>query len=95
MSASTPISAERTGARTTRAPRVLVVDDEADLRELLQLTLVRMGLDVDCASDLSEARRFIGDNRYDLCLTDMRLPDGDGLSLVAEIALANPTHRWL
>jgi two-component system response regulator PilR (NtrC family) len=90
MSASTPISAERTSARTTRAPRVLVVDDEADLRELLQLTLVRMGLDVDCASDLSEARRFIGDNRYDLCLTDMRLPDGDGLSLVAEIARSQP-----
>ena len=90
MSASTPISAERTVARTTRAPRVLVVDDEADLRELLQLTLVRMGLDVDCAPDLSEARRFISDTRYDLCLTDMRLPDGDGLSLVAEIARSQP-----
>lgn len=90
MSATTPGSAERPSARTSRAPRVLVVDDEADLRELLQLTLVRMGLDVDCASDLAEARRFITTHRYDLCLTDMRLPDGDGLSLVAEIARSQP-----
>ena len=69
---------------------MLVVDDEADLRELLELTLVGMGLDVDCAADLGQARRLLGTWRYDLCLTDMRLPDGDGLSLVSEIGAEHP-----
>ena len=69
---------------------MLVVDDEADLRELLELTLVGMGLDVDCAADLGQARKLLVSWRYDLCLTDMRLPDGDGLSLVSEIGAAHP-----
>lgn len=73
-------------ARGTKIPRVLVVDDEADLRELLELTLVGMGLDVDCAADLAQAREQLQRHRYSLCLTDMRLPDGDGLSLVAWIS---------
>jgi two-component system response regulator PilR (NtrC family) len=76
--------------RGLRAPRALVVDDESDLRELLELTLVGMGLDVDCAPDLASARRLLAGGRYALCLTDMRLPDGDGLSLVVEIAAAHP-----
>jgi two-component system response regulator PilR (NtrC family) len=76
--------------RGLRAPRALVVDDEADLRELLELTLVGMGLDVDCAPDLASARRLLAGGRYALCLTDMRLPDGDGLALVAEIGAAHP-----
>ena len=80
----------RSLARGLRAPRVLVVDDEADLRELLELTLVGMGLDVDCAADLAQARQLLGAGRYALCLTDMRLPDGDGLSLVAEIGSVHP-----
>lgn len=62
--------------------RVLVVDDEADIRELLDLTLARMGLAVDCAASLSEAYDFLGKNSYQLCLTDMRLADGTGLDLV-------------
>ena len=62
--------------------RVLVVDDEADIRELLDLTLVRMGLAVDCAASLSEAYDFLAKNSYQLCLTDMRLGDGTGLDLV-------------
>ncbi len=62
--------------------RVLVVDDEDDIRELLDMTLSRMGLEADCAASLAEARRFLGENAYQLCLTDMRLPDGDGLELV-------------
>ena len=70
-------------ARGMRAPRVLVVDDEENLRELLELTLVGMGLDVDTAPDIGTARRLIGERRYALCLTDMRLPDGNGLELVA------------
>ncbi|HWV18346.1 MAG TPA: sigma-54 dependent transcriptional regulator [Rhodocyclaceae bacterium] len=65
--------------------RVLVVDDEADIRELLDLTLARMGLDADCAANLAEARERLAGGRYQLCLTDMRLPDGEGLALVREI----------
>ncbi|MFP5404834.1 MAG: sigma-54-dependent transcriptional regulator [Gammaproteobacteria bacterium] len=72
-------------SRTRRVPRVLVVDDEADLRELLELTLVGMGFDVDCAPDVSTALRLLGSHGYALCLTDMRLPDGDGLQLVEAI----------
>jgi two-component system, NtrC family, response regulator PilR len=63
-------------------PRVLVVDDEADLRELLELTLVGMGLDVDCAADVTQAKQYLSQHVYGLCLTDMRLPDGNGLELV-------------
>ncbi len=69
-----------------RAPAVLVVDDEADLRELLGLTLVRLGLDVDAAESLTRARELLAARRYALCLTDMRLPDGIGLDLVREVA---------
>jgi len=69
------------GARGAR-PRVLVVDDEADLRELLELTLVRMGLDVDLADGVAAARARLAERSYDLCLTDMRMGDGDGLELV-------------
>ena len=76
--------------RNGRLPRVLVVDDEADLRELLDLTLIRMGLDVDCASTLEQARAFLAQQSYSLCLTDMRLPDGEGLELVAQISREAP-----
>jgi two-component system response regulator PilR (NtrC family) len=62
--------------------RVLVVDDEADIRELLDLTLLRMGLSADCAGSVAEARQFLERERYQLCLTDMRLPDGEGLEIV-------------
>jgi two-component system response regulator PilR (NtrC family) len=71
------------------SPRVLVVDDEADLRELLEITLVRMGLDVDSAATLKEARAFLAAGDYGLVLTDMRLPDGLGLELVRELAASN------
>ncbi|HEX5638565.1 MAG TPA: sigma-54 dependent transcriptional regulator [Burkholderiaceae bacterium] len=72
-----------------RSPAVLVVDDEADLRELLSLTLVRLGLDVDTAESVGTARALLEHRRYALCLTDMRLPDGTGLDLVREVALAS------
>jgi len=65
--------------------RVLVVDDEPDIRELLDLTLVRMGLAADCVGSVGEAKRLLIEKRYRLCLTDMRLPDGDGLDLVRHI----------
>ena len=73
-----------------RPPRVLVIDDEADLRELIELTLIGMGLDVDCAATVAEARRLLARGGYALCLTDMRLPDGDGIDLVAVVARDHP-----
>ena len=68
----------------------LVVDDERDIRELLVLTLGRMGLRVDTAASLSDARALLAQGRYDLCLTDMRLPDGSGISLISEISRDHP-----
>ncbi|TAN49692.1 MAG: response regulator, partial [Betaproteobacteria bacterium] len=66
--------------------RVLVVDDEPDIRELLELTLLRMGLDVDAVGSIGAAKERLRDGQYELCLTDMRLPDGEGLELVRHIA---------
>jgi two-component system response regulator PilR (NtrC family) len=69
-----------------RGAQVLVVDDEPDIRELLELTLLKMGLGVTSAGSVGEAKERLKDERYDLCLTDMRLPDGEGLELVRYIA---------
>jgi two-component system, NtrC family, response regulator PilR len=66
--------------------RVLVVDDEPDIRELLELTLAKMGLGVDSAGSIADAKQRLGAAHYQLCLTDMRLPDGEGLDLVRYIA---------
>ena len=71
-------------------PRVLVIDDEPDLRELLELSLIKIGLDVDTAADLMQARLFLSQRAYQLCLTDMMLPDGNGLDLVRELSEASP-----
>src|SRR5688572_2629487 len=68
----------------------LIVDDERDIRELLLLTLGRMGLRVDTAADLASARGQLAGNKYDLCFTDMRLPDGSGQSLIELIATRYP-----
>jgi two-component system response regulator PilR (NtrC family) len=65
---------------------VLVVDDESDIRELLVLTLSRMGVDADTASTVKEAQELLKTRQYDLALTDMRLPDGDGLMVLRYIA---------
>lgn len=64
---------------------VLIVDDEPDIRELLEITLIRMGLEVKCAEDYTTATRLLQTNSFDFCLTDMKLPDGDGISLVEYI----------
>lgn len=69
---------------------VLIVDDEHDIRELLVLTLSRMGLRTETAPTLSAARELLASATYDLCLTDMRLPDGSGLDLVGEISTRYP-----
>jgi len=76
--------AERNSERP--AAQVLVVDDEPDIRELLELTLVRMGLDVRSVGSIAQAKEQLKAERFDLCLTDMRLADGDGLELVRHIA---------
>ncbi len=70
---------------TRSARRALVVDDEVDLADLLELTLLRMGLEVDKAHSVSAARQLLNSNAYDLCLTDMRMPDGEGLEIVRHI----------
>jgi two-component system response regulator PilR (NtrC family) len=70
---------------------VLVVDDEEDIRELLELSLLRMGLGADTVGSLEEARERVRSTRYRLCLTDMRLPDGDGLELVEFIQRHQPS----
>jgi two-component system response regulator PilR (NtrC family) len=69
-----------------RGAQVLVVDDEPDIRELLELTLVKMGLGVQSVGTLAEAKAKLKEQRFDLCLTDMRLADGQGLELVRHIA---------
>ncbi|HET9403366.1 MAG TPA: response regulator, partial [Burkholderiales bacterium] len=71
--------------------QVLIVDDEADIRELLGMTLARMGLDAHCASNTAEAYALLAKHSYDLCLTDMRLPDGDGLTVVEHVAKHHPS----
>ncbi|MBL0141715.1 MAG: sigma-54-dependent Fis family transcriptional regulator [Betaproteobacteria bacterium] len=65
---------------------VLIVDDEADIRELLVVTLSRMGLDVEAAANVAEAKAALERRAFDLALTDMRLPDGEGLDVLRHIA---------
>ena len=71
-------------------PTVLVIDDERDIRELLTITLGRMGLKVDTASDVGDAKRRLDESRYALCFTDMRLPDGSGQEIIELIAAKYP-----
>jgi two-component system response regulator PilR (NtrC family) len=73
-----------------RTRRALVVDDEPDIRELLAITLGRMGIEVATAGDIGSAVKNLGGEKYDLVLTDMRLPDGDGLDLVEWIQSHRP-----
>ena len=74
----------------TTTPVVLVVDDEADILELLEMTLLRMGLDVVKASSVGVAIEKLSTQDIDLCLTDMRLPDGDGLAIIRYIQAERP-----
>ena len=71
--------------------QALIVDDEPDIRELVTITLGRMGIDCVSAATLGEAREALGLMHFDLCLTDMRLPDGNGLDLVAYIQVRHPS----
>jgi len=72
-------------------PLTLVIDDEPDIRELLEITLNRMDIKTLCAEDIISAKKLLAEHDFDLCLTDMKLPDGNGLDLVDFIqSSANP-----
>ena len=68
----------------------LIVDDEPDIRELLEITLGRMEVRPHTAPNLGEAQRLLSRHHFDLCLTDMRLPDGDGITLVSHVQECYP-----
>jgi two-component system response regulator PilR (NtrC family) len=70
--------------------QVLIIDDEADIRELLEITLLRMGLRTDSAGSVDEARQRLDKGAFDLCLTDMRLPDGTGIDIIRHIQRSRP-----
>src|SRR5574340_223730 len=77
--------------KVATSPRILLVDDEPDLLDLMELTLVKLGLETDRAVSVTEAQTRLKQTRYDLCLTDMRLTDGEGLEVIATAsALASP-----
>lgn len=74
-----------------KKPLVLIVDDEPDIRELLEITLNRMDIQTCSADTVDCAKALLIQNQFDLCLTDMKLPDGDGLDLVETIqSMVNP-----
>ena len=87
MSSQPPASADAAAAR------ILVIDDEPDLRTLYELTLLRQGFRVESASDLLQAREYLQAERFDAVITDMRLPDGLGLELLRELAAGNRHER--
>jgi two-component system, NtrC family, response regulator PilR len=68
----------------------LVIDDEPDIRELLEITLARMKVDTRSAATLEQARSLLAKETFDLCLTDMRLPDGNGIDFVRHIQATRP-----
>ncbi|MBX8528182.1 sigma-54 dependent transcriptional regulator [Pseudomonas cichorii] len=74
----------------TQRQKILIVDDEPDIRELLEITLGRMKLDTRSARNVTEAREWLAHEPFDMCLTDMRLPDGNGLELVQHIQQVYP-----
>jgi two-component system, NtrC family, response regulator PilR len=71
-------------------PLALIVDDEPDICELLEITLLRMGINAQSVLDLDHARQLLDSRHFDLCLTDMRLPDGNGIDLVRHISSQFP-----
>ena len=74
-----------------KKPLALIVDDEPDIRELLEITLNRMAIETCTAEDIHGAKQLLQHNLFDVCLTDMKLPDGNGLELVDFIqTLATP-----
>ena len=85
-----------TAALSSPAPaRILVVDDEPDLCTLYELTLLREGHQVQTAGTLALARQRLGEQAFDLVITDMRLPDGDGLGLLRYLAAGQRRERCI
>jgi len=72
-------------------PLALIIDDEADIRELLEITLQRLGIDTQSAESISHASHYLQKQEFNLCLLDMRLPDGDGLDFLPTILHKHPT----
>ncbi len=70
--------------------KALIVDDEPDIRELLDITLSRMDIETQTAEDITQAKNFLTENTFDLCLSDMKLPDGNGIDLVRHITKHYP-----
>jgi len=68
----------------------LIIDDEPDIRDLISRSLDRIGLDTHTASNLSEAKNLLEHNAFDVCLTDMRLPDGNGVDFVKHVQQNHP-----
>lgn len=64
---------------------ILIIDDEPDIRELLEITISRMGIETTCAEDINSALSALKNNEFQLCLTDMKLPDGEGLAIIEYI----------
>ncbi len=77
----------------SNSARILVVDDEPDLRTLYELTLLRAGYDVQVASNLAQARELLNTQTYHVLITDMRLPDGLGIELIHELRAQRRTER--
>src|SRR6187549_197864 len=77
----------------TAPARILVVDDEPDLRTLYELTLLREGYRVEAAGTLAEAWQLLEERKFDAIITDMRLPDGLGLELLQRIAAQQRAER--
>jgi two-component system sensor histidine kinase PilS (NtrC family) len=75
------------------AQTVLVIDDERDIRELLTITLGRMDLQVDAVGTVADARTALAERAYDLCFTDMRLPDGNGQEIIENILQLSRRER--
>ena len=83
-----------TGSSSSSA-RILVVDDEPDLRALYELTLTREGHQVDAAATLAEARQQLAQERFDVVITDMRLPDGRGMQLLLDLQAGARPERCI
>ncbi|MBT8128256.1 MAG: sigma-54 dependent transcriptional regulator [Gammaproteobacteria bacterium] len=72
------------------AKHVLIIDDEPVICELIEITLARMGLNSRSAMNLADAKKLVDSEHFDLCLTDMRLPDGDGIEMVSYVQQHHP-----
>src|SRR5262245_24287463 len=78
------------GQGPTMTNLALIVDDEPDIRELLEITLGRMDIETKAAKDVRFAKELLANHEFDLCLTDMHLPDGNGIELVRHISADHP-----